>query len=134
MELARFGLQVFTPEVDDHGIDFVARVKDGEFWEFQVKSVTRSNYVFMRKQHFKLHPKRFCILVLLRENEVPRMYLIRSTEWLRPNSLLCDRDYNGEGQKSAPEWGISLTKKNVSVLEAYAFEDQMELLLREVLA
>ena len=129
MEVSRYGLQVFTPEVDDHGIDFVARVKDGQFWEFQVKSVLKSNYVLLRKSHFQLHPMRFCLLALLHEGVAPDLFLIRSIEWHNPNSLLNDRDY--EGKKSAPEWGITLSAKSRTILDNYAFDSQMEKLLRE---
>ena len=42
MELTMYGFQVYTTEVDDRGIDFVARYERGPFYQVQVKSI-RSN-------------------------------------------------------------------------------------------
>ena len=39
MELTMHGFQVYTSEVDDRGIDFVARHEDGPFLSVQVKSI-----------------------------------------------------------------------------------------------
>lgn len=52
MELTMYGFQVYTTEVDNHGIDFVARHGRGTFLEIQVKSLRvkrgkRSGYVFV---------------------------------------------------------------------------------------
>ncbi|WRO21021.1 DUF4365 domain-containing protein [Metallumcola ferriviriculae] len=47
MEFASYGFEVYTSEVDDHGIDFIAKTKEGRFFEIQVKSVRQTNYVFM---------------------------------------------------------------------------------------
>jgi len=34
MELASYQFDIYTSEVDDHGIDFVAKTKNGQFLEF----------------------------------------------------------------------------------------------------
>ena len=40
MEFASYGYDVYTSEVDDHGVDFVARNPvDGQYYEIQVKSI-----------------------------------------------------------------------------------------------
>ena len=40
MEFASCGYDVYTSEVDDHGVDFVARNPvDGQYYEIQVKSI-----------------------------------------------------------------------------------------------
>ncbi|MGJ0909206.1 hypothetical protein [Clostridium botulinum] len=33
MEFASYGLEVYTTEVDDNGIDFIAKDKNGRFYE-----------------------------------------------------------------------------------------------------
>lgn len=45
MELASYGLDIYTSEVDDHGVDFVAKVNKERFVEFQVKSKLKTDYV-----------------------------------------------------------------------------------------
>ena len=37
MEFASYGLEVYTTEVDDRGIDFIVKNKNGRFCEIQVK-------------------------------------------------------------------------------------------------
>ena len=50
MEFTSYGFEVFTSEIDDHGVDFVAHhPKDKTYFEIQVKSVRDFNYVFIRK-------------------------------------------------------------------------------------
>ena len=54
MELTMFGFLVYSPEVDDHGIDFVARYEKDKFIEVQVKSLrlcSKGSYTFMQKKN-----------------------------------------------------------------------------------
>ena len=37
-------------------------------------------------------------------------------------ALFVERNYDKPGQKSAPEWGINLSKKNLPLLETYREE------------
>jgi len=39
MEMTMYGFQVYSTEVDDRGIDFIARYKKGPFLSLQVKSI-----------------------------------------------------------------------------------------------
>jgi hypothetical protein len=49
MELTMYGFEVYSTEVDDRGIDFVARGDGGPFIEVQVKSLRNFGYVYMQK-------------------------------------------------------------------------------------
>jgi hypothetical protein len=51
-------------EVDDHGIDFVARHEEGPFPEAQEKSTRSVGYVFIivQKEKFKLRPVPCCLM------------------------------------------------------------------------
>jgi hypothetical protein len=49
MELTMYGFEVYTTDVDDRGIDFVARKGHGPFIEVQVKALRDYGYVFMQK-------------------------------------------------------------------------------------
>ena len=119
MELTKAGLSVFGAEVDDRGIDFVTRTDAGNHYDVQVKTVRNLYYVYCRKQVFKISEKMLLALVLLTEDEHPDLYLIPSTAWLSPNALFCDRDY--VDKKSAPEWGLNLSAKNMPLLEVFKF-------------
>lgn len=123
-----YGFQVFTTEVDDRGIDFVARHETAPFIEIQVKSLRSMGYVFMQKTKFKLGENVYLALGLLFQNEPPSLYLIPSTVWLSPDSLFVERNY--EGLKSKPEWGLNISKKNMPVLEKYRFESTVQRLTR----
>src|SRR5262249_47901502 len=118
--------EVYTAEVDDRGIDFIARRGGGGFFEVQVKSVRQSSYVFMQKAKFPISSYRLLALVLLDEDQPPDLYLIPATAWLTPNALLVSRDY--EGLKSKPEWGVQLSGRTRPLLDAYRFDAAIEIL------
>lgn len=129
MEFAMYGFDVYGTEVDDRGIDFVIRKDIDRYYDVQVKSQRLGEgratpYIFMRKSHF--HPRETLLLavVLFENGKVPDLYLIPSTVWLKPNGLFMSRAY-GEGRRSPPEWGMSITKRNLKSLEAYRFEAMM---------
>ena len=65
MELTMYGFQVYGTEVDDRGIDFVARHDRGPFIEVQVKSLRPIGYVFMQKDKFTLREHLYLALGLL---------------------------------------------------------------------
>lgn len=121
MECARAGLDVYSSEVDDRGIDFVIRRGVDHYYDVQVKSIRGWNYVFMRKSSFELRATLFCALVVLLEGHPPELYLIPATAWATHNPLLVGHDY-GAGLKSPPEWGLKLSAKNAPLLEPYRFE------------
>lgn len=65
MEFASYGFEVYTSEVDDHGIDFIAKRENGRFHELQVKAVRKSNYVYMKKDKWNiLDPSIYLILLI----------------------------------------------------------------------
>jgi hypothetical protein len=120
MELTMYGFQVYETEVDDRGIDFIARFEDGPFIEIQVKSLRSLGYIFAQKKKFALRENLFMAVVLFFEGTPPDIYLIPSSAWKNPNQLFVSRDF--EGLKSPPEWGLNLSQKNMAALEQYRFD------------
>ncbi len=57
MEFASYGLDVYTSEVDDHGIDFIVKDKKGIFNEIKVKSLRNKGYTYMHQDKFDLNNK-----------------------------------------------------------------------------
>ncbi len=126
MEFTRNGFDVFSSEIDDHGIDFIIKIRNGEYYEIQVKSarLDRNNYVFAAKSKFNIkNSNLYMALVLLKENEEPNVYLIPSKAWLKENELFRNREY--EGKKSNPEWGLNLSKKNLHLLNKFILDEQI---------
>ena len=131
MEFTSHGWSVFTSEVDDHGIDFVAAPKNSNnYFEVQVKSVYKGNYVFIPKEKMchdlvkdPLPKNRLVCLLLFVDEQDPSIYIIRAPEWIKSNDLLKNRDYDKPGQTSKPEWGINLSSKGKELLNAYRFDD-----------
>jgi hypothetical protein len=118
MEFALYGFEVFTTEVDDRGIDFVARKGSTGFLEIQVKAMRDSAYTFLQKDKFPIRRDRLLALVLLMDGKPPEFYLIPATAWRSPNDLLKDRN----GGNYRPEWGIQLSKKSRPQLARFRFE------------
>jgi hypothetical protein len=55
----------------------------------------------------------------------PNLFLIPSMKWKKPDGVLVDRDYAGEGQISPPEYGINVSKKGLKALEQFRFTDAL---------
>jgi hypothetical protein len=120
MELTLHGLDVYTAEVDDKGIDFVVRRDRNHYHDIQVKSSRNLTYIFYPKSKFEPCENLYTAVVLFTDGKSPELFLIPSTVWLKPNALFVDRDY--EGRKSLPEYGLNLSLKNLPLLEPHAFE------------
>jgi len=124
MECTLLGLDVYAPEVDDKGIDFVIRKGEEAYYDVQVKSLRGIGYIFFPKAKFKPRKNLLAAVVLFDQGEPPQLYLIPSTVWLRPNRLFRSRDY--EGKKSKPEWGMNVSKPNLPLLTQYTFHEQVQ--------
>ncbi|MEM3561591.1 MAG: DUF4365 domain-containing protein [Nitrososphaeria archaeon] len=120
MEFTVLGFDVYEPEVDDKGIDFIVRRKEKMFYEIQAKSIFKGNYVFMPKDKFVIKTSLYLVLVLFEQGKLPNLYLIPSTAWLKPNELFKSYDYIGK--KSKPEFGLMISKKSLPILSQYEFD------------
>lgn len=118
MEFSLYGFDVYSNEVDDKGIDFVIR-KDAKYYDIQVKSVRRNNYVFFPKDKFVIRENLFATVLLFAKGQLPDLYLLPSIEWTKCNALFVSRDY--EGLKSKPEWGLNISGRNRDILSKYEF-------------
>jgi len=120
MEFTLYGFDVYTAEVDEHGIDFVIRTTDHRYYDVQVKSLRSLGYIFFPKHHFEPRPNLLAAVVLLLPSHAPELYLIPSTRWLESDGVFVERLY--EGLKSRPEWGLNLSKRNLHVLDEFVFD------------
>ncbi|CAF1812269.1 DUF4365 domain-containing protein [Bacillus subtilis] len=119
MDFASYGYQIFSSEVDDHGIDFIARKAGGEFLEIQVKSLSfpKTTYTFLKEKHFNPHKKGFYIyLMLFIEGSLPQSFLIPGSVFLEEN----DPVFKYRPNYKEPEYGINVSKKNMHILEQYS--------------
>lgn len=127
MEFASYGLEVYSPEVDDHGIDFIVKNKKGCYCEIQVKSKTENGYVFMPKDKFDLENKNLYLMLLIFKNgKLPDVFLIPTEAWRIPNDVFVDRKYDKPGQISKPEYGINISQKNYEILEIFKFSESVK--------
>lgn len=131
MEFARLGFDIYSPEVDDKGIDFVLRCGVDGFYDVQVKSLrptASNNFATVRKATFQPRKSLLLVVALFENKRWPGLYLIPSLEWLQPVTPLAGYDY-AQG-KSKPEWCIYVwgTKNRLLLEERFAFEKQAILL------
>ncbi len=123
MEFVLHGCDVFSSEVDDCGIDFVVRTHAGNHYDVQVKSfrVSKNNYVFLKKSKFTISSQSMLALVRFALGEPPNLYLVPSCVDGAPNPIFESRDF-GEGRKSEPEWGLTVSKRKLELLTSqYGF-------------
>ena len=67
MEFTSYNYEVYTSEVDDHGVDFVAKAPGtNTFCEIQVKSMCKGSYIFISKDKIEMDDRHLvCFLHLL---------------------------------------------------------------------
>lgn len=121
MEFASYGFDVYTSEVDDHGVDFVAKY-NGVFYEIQVKAVRLDNYMYIRKDKIMLDDKFLICYLRFQDGFLPDVYVFPSTVWKTPNALFVDYSYDKPELKSKPEYGIKYNKRNAPLMEPYRAE------------
>lgn len=126
MTLISYGVNVYTSEIDDHGIDFVAEGRN-DFLKFQVKSTRASSqYIFMTKEYFNINDDAmFLFLILLSDGNHPDMYIIPTAAWRQESKVFVSHNY--EGKKSKPDYGVNISKKNMPELEKYHIENMLSL-------
>lgn len=140
MRFIEAGLEVYTTEVDDRGIDHLIRYAPGRCLEIQVKAVRNRNLTFVEKKHLGTTPEQaaerlrsgYCMAFFLFEDgREPDFFLIPGYAWLAPNDLLKD---NPIGDKTyGPYLQLNPTKKAQSILDQYRFTvDLLEQILRRV--
>ncbi len=119
MEFTSYGFDVYTSEVDDHGVDFIAKDGVGNYYEVQVKSIRNDNYVFIKKNKITLDDNHLVCFIRFCDGQQPDCYVFPSTVWEKPdNHLFTSKEY--EGLKSQPEYGINIRgQKNLDKMQQY---------------
>lgn len=121
MQFAMHDYAVFVPEVDEAGVDFLARSRASEYFEVQVKSVRGNGYVFLPKDRSPLADSRLVAIGHFVDDAPPQLFLVPSVVWKTPSDLFVSRDY--EGKKSKPEWGVSLNERTIPHMQAFRLRD-----------
>jgi hypothetical protein len=91
--------------------------------EVHVRTSRNFNYTFLTKINFPLAEDRAVFLVVLVEEEAPRLYLIPAKSWESPDGFLVDREY--DDLTSEPEWGINLSRGGLDSLARFAVEAEI---------
>jgi hypothetical protein len=91
----------------------------GRSVEVFVSTQRLGGYVFWTKRRFTPASNRFAAIVLLADADNPNVYLVPSTEWRNASPPLTDRP--NIGKRSEPEYGISVARSSLPVLERYAW-------------
>lgn len=84
MLFTAYGFDVYSLEVDDHGVDFVVKSEAGEFFEVQVKSICKTNYMYIKKDKIITDEKHLVALIRLKDGEEPEMYVFPASVWNNP--------------------------------------------------
>ena len=126
MEFASYCFEVYTSEVDDHGIDFVAKnPSDKQFYEVQVKSIRNTGYVYVQKSKIALRENWLLCLLRFVDGALPELYIIPAPILATAHGPFVSRDYGKAGQKSKPEWGINISIKNLPILSTYSADNYL---------
>ena len=124
MELAMYGFEARATAVDNRGIDFLTRLKDGPIITIKARILREAGYTSVQKSEFPLSPQQFMAVALLSQEQSPALYLIPAEAWRSPNALLLDRGF--KDNVSVPEWGLNVTEKHMPLLEPYVVDNMIE--------
>jgi hypothetical protein len=132
MYLTASGYQVLTKNLNERASFLLVRINKEKTIHVYVRTARPKkaiSYSFLLKSTWnnKLDNTIYVALVSIDKN-IPSLYLIPSSAWEKPNALFVDRNYDKEGQISAPEWGISTSQKNAELMQQYEIKKQLQLL------
>lgn len=108
------GLEVYTTEYDDRGVDFVIRNKSGKFFSVQVKTTDASSNPFIKSEKFQVSDDFIFCAVRIVEGKLPIIYIAKGSDWEAENECL---HYNPDGGSSGAYYEIRFANK---------YEDQLK--------
>jgi predicted RNase H-like HicB family nuclease len=123
MLFTRHDAEVYSSDIDDRGIDFVARFPGSEFYEVQVKTVTNMNLAYINEDKFKRSDRFLVVLIRLEQSKEPKMYVFRGNEWDSKDGLLKYKPYTNA--KSQPAYEIHLSQGRIQQMGKYRFEKRV---------
>ena len=82
MEFILYGFDVFTPELDHKGIDFIVRKDEMTYFDIQVKSSRDLNYIFFLKEKFQLKENLYAVIVIFTGESKSDLY------WSSPQKVV----------------------------------------------
>jgi hypothetical protein len=94
----------------------------GRAIEVFVSTQRVGGYVFWTKRRLQLASNRFAAILLVGDAADPDVYLIPTTEWRGASAPFTDRD--NVGKRSEPEYGVSLARSSLPVLERYNWDER----------
>jgi len=119
VEFFSYGFDVYTPGVDHHGVDFMARQGHQRAFDIQVKGSREQRSVLIPKEKLILRADLYLALVLFCEGQAPEVYLINTlTAWEHPDATFSLHP----GIKSPPEWAVNFSGRHRERLKDYLFD------------
>jgi hypothetical protein len=110
-----------TPPSSLTGGHLDVRTPSGHSIEVFVSTQRLGGYVFWTQRRFQIASSRFAAVVLLADEDDPRLYLVPSTEWRNAAPPLKNRP--NVGNKSDPEYGISVARASLPALARYEWDE-----------
>lgn len=135
MEFASYGFDVYTCEVDDHGVDFIAKSPNGTFYEVQAKSTRpTTDYVFVKKSKAgNLSDTQLLCYLRFAEGSLPDVYVIPFSVWKNPKSAENpDCMFVDRASYDTPEFGMNCSNRNMPQLAEYRSEEYLPKLLKSL--
>ena len=131
MEFAKRGFEVYTSEVDDHGIDFVTKYPNSlNFYEVQVKSKRPGGSIFVNEDDIAMDDHHLLCCVCFGGAELPDVYVIPMTKWKEKDNYPALSESNGAKTKSA--WTVNHSKKNNRILEKFKIDKVLDAIIKKV--
>lgn len=120
------GFEVYTPEWDDHGVDFVIRRPGGTLYNVQVKTTDPATNPFIYESRFQLSDDFLLVAVRVVDGQAPDLYVARGSEWKTPGRCL---NHNSKGGTAGPYFELRLSPRYTNELARFRFDVYVKALL-----
>ena len=118
IEFIYHGFEIYSPEIDSNGIDFIAQKGDIKY-EVQVKSVLPKSYTYIKKDKFKNSKEFIVCYIRFIDGEPPKIYIIPAINITSNKYSDLFADYTS--RKNGPEYGIKYN--NSITIEVFNSDD-----------
>jgi len=119
MAFALEGFEVYTPEYDDRGIDFLIRNGAGKHFCVQVKATCESVNPFIYADKFDDSSEFLLCAVRLVDGKAPEIYLARGSDWKVEKECL---HKNLGGGKAGAYYELRFSRRYSASLSKHSFE------------
>lgn len=132
-ELGKYDLDVQSTHERSMPIDIMASLPNETVLKLVVRYLSPdSRYTFVSQDNFNVNDNQLFMAVLYDSGpETREVYLLPASNWRRHEKHFMTKNYDKQGQKSEPEYGITFSGKTIEDISSYRLPFSINKLIRD---